>query len=256
MHQLGNTEEEIAYWVPKYLLMRGHCQFADMGAMSPRMQEIAASQDLIGWRNFTEGRVSRLFYRTQHFHLATSTTSYLNGDDWMKQFISRILRITHSQWIYRNLTLHDQARGHLRLKQRLDVLEQIEELMDMDPRDIPEDSKFLLEFDFDRLRTSDLENQQYWVFAVQAARKAGKRAAALGRRAKRAKANAVRRQSTRQRLGVSDVEKQIRVDQLMEGSASDVRLAQAILSSSFQSRPHPSTQELDQRSRKRPRMSK
>ena len=254
MHQRDNTDEELAYWIPKYLLLRGSRKFAELGAMSPGMREIAISQDLIGWRNFTEGRISRLIYRRQHFHLATSTTSYLNGEDWVKQFISKLLRITHSQWIYRNLSLHDQVKGHLRLKQRINVLEQIETLVDLDPREIPEDSRFLLEFDHDRLCKSDLETQLYWVRAVKAARRAGRRKASYTRRVRQAKAAATRRLSNRQRLGITDVERQIRVDALMNGSAGDERLAQAILTSTFQSRPHPSTQELNERSRKRPRM--
>ena len=81
--------------------------------MSPQFKALAASQDIIGWREFTEGHISTHFYAIQSFHLAMSR-SYLNGEDWTKQFISKILQITHSQWIFRNYTLHDKHRGYLR----------------------------------------------------------------------------------------------------------------------------------------------
>ena len=86
----GSTYQELTYWIPKYILMR---------AMSSHAQ----SQDKIGYRNFIEGHISIHFYEIQTFHLAMSS-SFLNGANWPKQFISKILHITHSQWIFHNLT--------------------------------------------------------------------------------------------------------------------------------------------------------
>ncbi len=87
---------ELAYWIPKYILMRGDKHFSELGAMSMKMLFLARSQDITGWHNFTEGHISIHFYDIQHFHLAMRS-SYLSGADWTKQFISRILHITHSQ---------------------------------------------------------------------------------------------------------------------------------------------------------------
>ncbi len=41
------------------------------------------------------------------------TSSFLNGADWAKQFISKILHITHSHWIFHNFSLHDKRIGCL-----------------------------------------------------------------------------------------------------------------------------------------------
>ena len=49
------TDLELAYWIPKYILMQGDKPFASLGTMSPRMRALAISQDKIGWRNFIEG---------------------------------------------------------------------------------------------------------------------------------------------------------------------------------------------------------
>jgi hypothetical protein len=46
------THLELAYWIPKYILMRGDKPFASLGTMSPKMRALAISQDKIGWRNF------------------------------------------------------------------------------------------------------------------------------------------------------------------------------------------------------------
>jgi hypothetical protein len=49
------TDPELAYWIPKYILMRGDKPSSELGAMSSKMLSLARSQDKIGWRNFTEG---------------------------------------------------------------------------------------------------------------------------------------------------------------------------------------------------------
>ncbi len=99
----GITDQELAYWIPKYILMQGDKPFADLGAMSPRMKALAQSQDMIGCRNFIEGHISTHFYEIQNFHLAMSS-SFLNTTDWAKQFISKILHVSHSQWIFCNIS--------------------------------------------------------------------------------------------------------------------------------------------------------
>ena len=78
------TEPELAYWIPKYLLMRGR-DFARLGPMSPSLQRLAASQDLIGWREFLEGRISNEFRAIQTLHCASAPRK-MNGDDWIKGF--------------------------------------------------------------------------------------------------------------------------------------------------------------------------
>ena len=39
---------------------------AEMGCMSPQMTYLAKSQDVIGWKNFMEGRISRHVFDMQH----------------------------------------------------------------------------------------------------------------------------------------------------------------------------------------------
>jgi hypothetical protein len=152
------TNLELAYWIPKYILMLGNKPFASLGTMLPRMRALATSQDKIGWRNFMEGCISTHFYFIQHYHLALSG-SYLNGSDWTKSLISKLLHITHLQWIYRNFTFHDKLCGYLHNKSLEDIKQTIEELAEMPPEDIPEESKFLLEINYGDLTKSHIESQ-------------------------------------------------------------------------------------------------
>ena len=182
---------------------------ASLGPMSRPMLRAAHSQDMIGCREFMEGKISNEFAKIQRAHCAVAPCR-MNGDDWMRHFISHILHITHAQWIFRNTTLHDKVRGTLRLRERMDVLHEVERYIDTDPAAIPADSRFLLEIDFDSLFRSSFERQTYWVRAMRAAQRAGRRAALLqSRRGAGARRRADRTRQPRPRIDTSAVEAQL-----------------------------------------------
>jgi hypothetical protein len=70
------------------------------------MKMIAAGQDTIGWHHFLEGKVTGHFRSMQQLYLR-SRPSRINGNDWIKLFIYKLIKISRTQWIFRNLTLHD-----------------------------------------------------------------------------------------------------------------------------------------------------
>ena len=128
----------------------------------------------------------------------------MNGDDWIKQFVTKLLQISHAQWVYCNYTLHESRQGYLALKGREKVLTDIRHLMDTDPDEVPESSRYLLELDFTQLSNSGYEHQAYWVVAVKAARQAGRRTwARLSKMGSSAKRRA--KQGSRRRTKASDV---------------------------------------------------
>ena len=49
------TNPEILYWIPKYILTRGCKPLTEIGFMSPQFKAFSNSQDIMGWREFTEG---------------------------------------------------------------------------------------------------------------------------------------------------------------------------------------------------------
>ena len=121
--QDARTNSELVYWIPKYILFRGQRPMASLGPMSARMLRAAQSQDLIGWREFMEGKISKEIAAIQCTHSAVPPCR-MNGDDWMKHFISHVIHISHSQWIFRNTTLHDKLRDTLHLREHMDVLQE------------------------------------------------------------------------------------------------------------------------------------
>ena len=83
------------------------------------------------------------------------------------------------------LELHDRSRGNLRLHARRDVLIEMETLAHTSPVQILAMSQFLLDMDFDSLYNSSFKRQSYWVRAMRAARRAGRRAAHITMRTRR-----------------------------------------------------------------------
>ena len=132
----------------------------------------------------------------------------INGEQWVKQFISKLLHVTHIQWIFRNFTLHDKQRGWLRRKEKSERMGKNENLWETDADDIPEGSRFLLEMDYDKLLQSNFHDKTYWVVATEAAIVAGKKRATIGIR-KRSQLRSRPHRSTRERLRITEVEKEI-----------------------------------------------
>jgi hypothetical protein len=114
------------------------------------------------------------------------------------------------QWIYQNFTLHDKLCGYLHKKNLEDIQLTIKELADTVPEEVPKGSKFLLEINFCDLTKSQIENQQYWVIAIQAAITAGQRKTAAGGRAKHIRHKVNLKTSSRTKLGITAVKAQIR----------------------------------------------
>ncbi len=100
--------------------------------------------------------ISIYFFTIQHHHLAMSS-SYLNGTDWTKQFINKILQITHSQWIYQNISLHNKRQGYLHHKRSEELHNEISELSKLLPDKVPKNSCFLLNISFAKLSRAHLE---------------------------------------------------------------------------------------------------
>lgn len=62
----------------------------------------------------------------------------------MKGLVGQLLQMTHSQWIFRNITKHHHTNRTIKLKEQDDVLREIEKQLDLGIGQLPDESKFLL----------------------------------------------------------------------------------------------------------------
>jgi hypothetical protein len=171
--------------------------------------------------------------------------NYLNGADWTKQFISKILQLTHSQWIYRNISLHDKRHGYLWNKQSESLLQTIAELSNLSPEEVPNNSRFLLEFNFTELIKAHLEMQHYWTLAVNAALTTRQDKHQQGAHIKQVQRKLNRKIPSQKKLRITAVEHKIRLDVMHRhpnSTINDYRAypKQTTLTSLTAKRPQPS----------------
>ena len=184
--QFMESVDELEKWMQNehlYLRARTRSSFENLAHLVPRascitmssnMKAVARAQDIIGWVNFLEGKITGHIKSMQRIHLMQSS-SRLNSDDWIKKFLAHLVRISHTQWIFRNLTLHDKQHGHLALLKREELAQELIKLQALDPSDVPPESRFLLDFDVSDLAEGDIGRQELWISTMRAARIAGVR---------------------------------------------------------------------------------
>ena len=98
---------------------------------------------------------------------------------WAGQLVVRLLEITHGQWVYRNIQVHDEVKGTLRTAQKEQLLQDIEAEMELGFEGFLDMDRSLASVALEDLEHSGGQNQECWLVAVRAARAA--RAIAAGR---------------------------------------------------------------------------
>jgi hypothetical protein len=93
--------------------------------LPPTFHEYAATQDAIGWDNFIMGMTSHKLLAIQSAHFHTAGKSYL-ATRWITGLITQLLQVTHTQWIYRCMLVHDRTTGTIITAHKADLLKEIE----------------------------------------------------------------------------------------------------------------------------------
>jgi hypothetical protein len=86
---------------------------------------MAKAQDTNGWRRFIEGMVCREIRVIQTTHMALSGSS-TNPEKWMVELITKFIEVTHGQWLYRNIQIHDKVAGTLATIRKVEIQMEIE----------------------------------------------------------------------------------------------------------------------------------
>ncbi len=76
----------------------------------PGFCEMGRSQDLIGWRRFMEGMITKEILPFQEDHI-TLGHGKLTIDQWAQGLVVKLLEVTHGQWLYRNFHVNDATDG-------------------------------------------------------------------------------------------------------------------------------------------------
>ncbi len=170
------THPDIARLLLQYLRGRGRTsclEYAKDLNLPDIFREYAASQDVIGWDNFIMGMISHKLLDIQSTYFHTAGESYC-ATRWIAGLITHLLQVTHTQWIYRCVLVHDRNTGVLILAHKEDSLKEIEHQLALGPEGLHEENRFLLECNFNDITSTTGEHQGYWLLGIQAAREAAR----------------------------------------------------------------------------------
>ena len=168
----NDTHPALEILVHFYLRGRGKRTLSLYPKLPAKFVQLCHEQDLIGWRNFTEGQISKQFREIQSRFLRVRHPRR-NVDAWLRGFVGKLLAMTHSQWIFRCISKHHRTKGMKALATREELSAEIGRQKELGEDAMAEEDKWMLEVDVEE---DTAEEQQYWLYAVEAARQAGSHA--------------------------------------------------------------------------------
>ena len=165
---------DIIQVVESYLTYRGRVPMKRICQDTGMLKKFAQETDRLGWRNFTEAKISNTLFDTQEEYLMRMRSKW-QIETWSKHFLTRILNITHRQWLYRNSRIHMRNVEGLSAADHESILEKVRTLIGTDPTDILPKHRSLLHMDFEALGEGTSTDRQYWIAQMESAITAQKR---------------------------------------------------------------------------------
>ena len=137
-----------------------------------------------------EGMVSSEVLKIQGVFVDLGNCS-LSLDKWAQGLVTKLLEVTHGQWLHRNIQVHDTVSGLKAVERKEELQREIEHQILLGGAGLDKQDRYLLEINVGDLETSSGEDQYYWLLAIRAAR--------VDRRLKEKQLNSVARERVRRR---------------------------------------------------------
>ena len=120
------TDWELSELIVAFVKSRGGKTMEECGRfLHPTLRRLSLAQDLIGWRRFMEGMVSAELVEFVKLY-GVGEDCKLEAEIWVEKLVIKLLEVTHGQWIFRNLMVHDSISGALVTKDKETLQEEIE----------------------------------------------------------------------------------------------------------------------------------
>ena len=119
------------------------------------MRSTAEEQDAIGWTNFAEVRVTRQIRDMQTMYMCNHYVTYM-VDHWMRDFVRKLMGLSHGSWLGRNLMKHHETKGMAAIKTKEELLKEAGEVSQQCLLNIEETYSWMLQLDCLPVRHLDL----------------------------------------------------------------------------------------------------
>ena len=91
---------------------------------------------------------------------------------WCEGLVLKLMEVTHGQWLYRNIHVHDRVSGEHAMRRKESIRAELEYQMSLGENGLAEEDRYLLELNLDKFDHSTGEDQAIWLLSLKAARKA------------------------------------------------------------------------------------
>ncbi len=93
-------------------------------------------------------------------------------EQWTTGVVIKLLEVTHSQWLYRCVQVHDRVQGTIATQWKEELQWEIEDEQEQGFDGLLEEDQYLEEVNLEDLGNTSGERQEYWLVAMRAAREA------------------------------------------------------------------------------------
>ena len=118
-----------------------------------------------------EGMISKAAVMIQS-ETEDASSCRLTVKAWSAGLVVKLLEVTHGQWLYRNVHVHDIISGEKARNRKESIRKELEHQMAVGEDGLAEEDHYLLDINLDDLDHSTGEDQAIWLLALKAARKA------------------------------------------------------------------------------------
>ncbi len=118
-----------------------------------------------------EGMLCRGLRNVQEMYI-TFQGSSITGEQWATGVIIKHPEITHGQWLYHCVQIHDRVRGTQITQQKKQLQMEIESQKDWGQDDLLEEDQYLAEVNLEDQENTSGKRKEYWLVAIQAAQEA------------------------------------------------------------------------------------
>ncbi len=140
-----DTDQDLCNCIVEYATGRGTIPMTEIFRnLDARFRQMARDQGEIGWKRFMEGMVSKGLREIQSNHLMTEGSNVL-PEQWTIGVIIKLLEVTHGQWLYRCIQVHDRAQGTLAMLRKEELQKEIETQQETGYDDLLEEDQYLAE---------------------------------------------------------------------------------------------------------------
>ena len=132
---------------------------------------MARAQDDIGWWRFMEGMICKEIGRIQRTH-AGLQAAQLSAEKWGVGLVTKLLEVTHGQWLYHNIQVHDKISGTLVTLRKEDLQLEIEQQQELGTAGLLDKDCHLAECNLGDLEDSSGAKETCWLLAIRVEKEA------------------------------------------------------------------------------------